>query len=124
MADNLCTRFINAAAARLAAHPAIPAESRSAYRETVASVLHQQLLALMPQRMADTGPLRLYPPAQLPAHRAAREQRIRAMLASGSAPELVALEVGCSRAHVYRVRKAMSRAAEPAPAAAASQPPP
>ena len=123
MASNLCTRFIHAAAERLAAHPAIPAESRTAYRDPVASVLHQQLLALMTQRMADTGPLRLYPPAQLPAHRAAREQRIRAMLASGSAPELVALEVGCSRAHVYRVRKAMGRADAPA-LAAASQPPP
>lgn len=108
---NLCSRFIASVSERIAQDPSIRPECRDAYRETVASVLHQQFLALLPERAADSGCLRFYPPQKLEHQRRMRDDRVRALLASGMAPELVAIEVGCSRAHAYRVQTSMRRAA-------------
>lgn len=112
---NLCTRFINAAAARLAQDPRIPVEARQAFRDAAQHVLRQQMLALLPERGADTGCLRFYPPSLQADERQQRDQRIRALLAAGVTPEQVAAEVGCSRAHAYRTRAAMRRVSHNAP---------
>jgi hypothetical protein len=108
---NLCTRFIVNAAERLAQDQRIPAEARQAFRDTAASVLHQQLLALLPDRMADSGCLRFYPARSLSVHREERDQRIQALLVSGMSAEQAAADTGCSRAHAYRIRARVLRKA-------------
>lgn len=112
---NLCIRFINAAAARLAQDPRIPVEARQAFRDAAQHVLRQQLLDLLPERGADSGCLRFYPPSLHADERKQRDLRIRALLAGGMTPDEVAAQVGCSRAHAYRARAAMRRLSHNAP---------
>lgn len=106
---NLCSRFIANVSERLAQDPRIPLELRDAYRETAATVLHQQFLAMLPDRAADSGCLRFYPPQELEHQRQMREQRVKDLLASGMAPAQVATATGCSRTHAYRVQSRMRR---------------
>lgn len=52
----------------------------------------------------------------MPDHeRQLRDHRLRALMASGTSPAFAALEVGCSRAHAYRVQAAMRRQSQAAP---------
>lgn len=61
------------------------------------------------------GTVRLYSRKIPSADRTRRDARVRSMLAAGTPPEIIAVEVGCSRTHVYRLRKSAERQRAGAP---------
>lgn len=93
-----------------ASHPRMEAAVVSAVVAAVRSTLPDVIHSLMSDHAATQyGTLRLYQRKIPPAQRQERDRRILAMLQAGIAPEMVALEVKCSRAHVYSLRKSKSR---------------
>jgi len=99
--------MLRSLAERAATHPRIEQAVMGAIRGVLPSVL-EQLIAEESARLGDHR-LRVYPRRSPPEERAQRDARVRAMLATGTAPELVAVEVGCSRRHVYYVQASMRR---------------
>lgn len=104
--------MLRSLAERAAMHPrmedAVAGAVISAVRATLPGII-ESLLA--EQADHQFGTLRLYRRKVPDDLRRVRDDKARALLAGGLAPELVALEVGCSRAHAYRVQASMRRAA-------------
>ena len=107
---------LRALAERAAAHSDIQSAVITAIRGVLPSVL-EQLIAEEAERQG-SHVLRLYPRRAPVDQRHLRDQRLRALIQAGKPPDLAAMEVGCSRAHAYRVRKAMEgerRQSQPQP---------
>lgn len=102
------TPTLRALAERAALHPSMEQAVAGAVISAVRNTLPGVIESILAERAdEDFGRLTLYRRKVPDGHRKVRDSRVMALLAGGTAPELVALEVGCSRAHVYRVRKAM-----------------
>lgn len=89
-------------AERAAMHPSIETAVLGAIRLTLPSVL-EQLIAEEAERQG-SHILRIYGRRMPSERRSERDAKIEALLQADRAPEHVALEVGCSRRHVYLVR--------------------
>lgn len=102
--------MLRSLAERAALHPrmedAVAGAVISAVRATLPGII-EMLVADMAD--PETGTLRLRKRKVPDDMRRMRDDRVRALLAAGMAPELVALEVGCSRRHVYNVRRVSAR---------------
>lgn len=105
--------MLRSLAERAATHPRIEAAVMGAIRGVLPAVL-EQLIAEEAERQG-SHVLRMYPRRAPSEMRETRDANVRAMLAGGVAPELVAVQVGCSRAHVYRVQAHMRRQSQPQP---------
>lgn len=105
--------LLRSLAERAAAHPQIDAAVIGAIRGVLPSVLEQLIREEADRTGVDV--LRLYPRRAPDTARADRDNRVRALLAGSMPPELVAVTVGCSRAHVYRVRARMRAVSQPQP---------
>lgn len=102
--------MLRSLAERAALHPrmedAVAGAVISAVRATLPGIIES---LLSEQADHQFGTLRLYRRKVPDDMRRVRDDRVRALLASGMAPELVALEAGCSRRHVYNVRRTIDR---------------
>lgn len=105
--------LLRSLAERAATHPRMEQAIMGAIRGVLPSVL-EQLIAEEAERRGDHV-LRMYPRRNPSADREIRDQRLRGLLAAGTSPDLAAVEVGCSRAHAYRVQAAMRRQSQVAP---------
>ena len=100
-------------AERAAGHPRMESAIMGAIRGVLPSIL-EQLVAEQAQ-LQGGHVVRLYGRLAPPEQRQQRDQRARALLASGMSPDLVAVEAGCSVRHAYSIQAAMRRAAKVAP---------
>lgn len=91
-------------AERAARHPQIEAAVLGALRATLPGVIEKLL-----SEMAHGETVRLYARKRPEDARAMRDARIASLLESGTAPDLVAAQVGCGRSQVYRVREKLKK---------------
>lgn len=103
MADTRPRNRLRHIAERAAEHPRLEQAVIGAIRGMLPQVL-ETLIAEEADRHG-SHMLRLYGCRRPIEQRQDRDRRILALLRSGMAPEHVALEVGCSRSHVYIVRR-------------------
>lgn len=103
--------LLRSMAERAAAHPQMESAIMGAIRQVLPSVL-EQVIAAEVDRTGD-GVLRLYPRRMPDTDRVLRNQRLLALMTSGTPPELAAQQCGCSRAHAYRVLRAARSQPQP-----------
>lgn len=102
--------MLRSLAERAALHPRMQAAIADAFMNAVQSTLPDVIEAVLAQQADHQfGTLRLYRRKVPEEMRQVRDARVRALLAGGMAPELVAVEAGCSRAHAYRIQASMRR---------------
>lgn len=102
--------MLRSLAERAALHPRMEAAVAGAVISAVRSTLPGVIEALLAEQADHQfGTLRLYRRKVPEEMRQVRDARVRALLAGGMAPELVAVEAGCSRRHVYNVRRHLAQ---------------
>jgi hypothetical protein len=95
-------------AERAAAHPRIEQAVAGAVLGAVRATLPGVIEALLAEQAdAQWGTLRFHVRKVPQEARDRRDQRVRALLAAGVSPEQIAIDAGCSRRHVYYVRRQM-----------------
>lgn len=104
---SLLTRVISAAAERLASDPAVPMESRLAFRQTAEHVMHAQWASMFG---GETVWVRIYAPRKNTQAREARRARILAALAADQTTAEIARREAVSARWVQRLRKAANPA--------------
>jgi len=96
---------VRALAERAASHPQIEAAVMGAIRGVLPTVL-EQLIAEQAETQG-SHVLRLYGRRSPSEQRRLRDERVRAMLEAGAAPEVAAVNAGCSRTHAYKLQRAL-----------------
>lgn len=108
--------MLRSLAERAALHPRMEAAVAGAVISAVRNTLPGVIEALLAEQADHQfGTLRLYRRKLPDEMRQQRDQRARALLVGGMSADLVALEVGCSRAHAYRLQAALRRQSQTLP---------
>ena len=102
------TGLVTTLAERSAKHPRIQTAVIAAVQSVLPGVIEELLWEMAPQGEQ----LRIYKPKIGKAHKAARDERIRALLRDGQATSSIAAREGVSARHVFRIKAQLVAAVE------------